>query len=266
MAKTSVASTLKLEEIRVSGENMRIDTGDIVELSESIKEHGLMQPLVVTRTNKGFLLLCGHRRLAASRRAGLKEVPVMVREVDGDAERLTAMVVENVHRLHLSPLEEGKAFKRMAAAGLSQYEIAERIGKSQTYVSDRLKLTELDPTIQARVHAGELSLTAAIAPHRKKYMPRGERPADTRSTDEKWEVWHLDKVLRWLEAGDLPFDQPDVIARLRLLKKNLQALVIPEICDSCRTVVGYISKCCDEHDDHLCQACYSATHEEEGAA
>lgn len=261
------ARSVAIESIRVPGENMRIDLGDIIELSESIGRHGLLQPLLVTETAKGLLLEGGHRRLAACRRAGLTEVPVIVRKTESTIERLADMYTDNAHGKKLSALEEGRHFARMIREGLTQYEVADMVNHSQTYVSNRLKLLELDSIVQLRVHSGDLSLHAALNPHRTTYEPRGARPADLpeRNT-EKWDLYHLDRVLRSVEAGDLPFHIPELMNKIRLLKKAINALVLPEICEKCGTVKGYIRQCCTDHDNHLCTACFEATHPEEDVA
>ena len=113
---------------------------DLVELAASIGEHGIIQPLLVTRTADGYQLIAGERRWRAARLAGLATVPVVVREVAPN-EVLELAVVENVQRADLNALEEANAYKElMDRFGLKQDEVAKRVGKSRVAVSNTLRL------------------------------------------------------------------------------------------------------------------------------
>lgn len=209
-----------IDTIRLSGENMRLGADDIDELTESIREHGLLQPLVLTHD---LVLVCGHRRLAACRRAGLTDVPCTLREFESDADRFSAMIAENVHRRHLSPLEEGRAFERLMEEreGMTQREVAGLIGKSEFYVSQRLSVLELPLAIQMKVHEGEMSLNEAVEKRRK---PRGSRPPEPRDQAQRWQLFYIDKLLRWLEGGHVPLHLKEFAQRLNLLRDALNAL------------------------------------------
>lgn len=260
--------TVPIDDIHLSGENMRDDVGDLVELSKSISEHGILQPLLVSDTTGSLLLVCGHRRLAAARRANLKEVPVIVRTLE-DHERLSLMVAENVHRRHLSPIEEGKAFQRLTDEGYTQYEVADLICKSQTYVSNRLKLLTLPKRVQNRVHDGKLAILKALDAERERYVPREGRH-DGRDVETKWQAFYVDKLLKWLEGGSLNLNDDDLIRRLGLLHRALAALTkrlekkqrkLPvgvHMCELCGTVVG-VKRCCKEHGE-LCDDCKQGAH------
>ena len=123
---------------------------DLDALAESIREHGVIQPIIVTRGNGStpYQIIAGERRWRAARRAGLSSVPVMLREVTG-AQALEIALVENVQRADLNPVEEGLAYRQLAEEfGLTQAEIAIRVGKSRPAISNTLRL--LDAPIEVR--------------------------------------------------------------------------------------------------------------------
>ncbi len=113
---------------------------DLLELAASIEEHGIIQPLVVTEVADGYQLIAGERRWRAARVAGLARVPVLVKDV-APSEMLELALVENLQRSDLNPLEEAMAFEQLAETfGLTQGQIAQRVGKSRTAVSNTLRL------------------------------------------------------------------------------------------------------------------------------
>lgn len=117
-----------------------IQEQDLMELAASIEEHGIIQPLVVTEVADGYQLIAGERRWRAARVAGLSKVPVLVKDV-APREMLELALVENLQRSDLNPLEEAMAFKQLAETfGLTQQQIAQRVGKSRTAVSNTLRL------------------------------------------------------------------------------------------------------------------------------
>ena len=117
-----------------------IEDQDLSELAASIEEHGIIQPLVVTAVSDGYQLIAGERRWRAARVAGLSEVPVLVKDV-APQEMLELALVENLQRSDLNPLEEALAFEQLAEEfGLTQAEIARRVGKSRTAVANTLRL------------------------------------------------------------------------------------------------------------------------------
>lgn len=128
------------------------------ELAESIKEHGIIQPLIVTRDDEGgYRLIAGERRLQAARLAGLEAVPVVVREA-ADAELLELALVENIQRADLNPVEEAMAYRRLVEEyGLTQEEVARRVGKSRATVANALRLLQLEAEIRRSLVAGEIT-------------------------------------------------------------------------------------------------------------
>lgn len=127
------------------------------ELAESIRQHGILQPLTVRAHDGGYQLIAGERRLQAARKAGLAEVPVMVRECD-DREMLELALVENLQREDLNPMEAAQSYQQLIDEfGLSQSEVAARVGKSRPAVANTLRLLGLPPAMQAAVAAGTIS-------------------------------------------------------------------------------------------------------------
>lgn len=123
---------------------------DLLELAASIQEHGIIQPLVVTRRpDGGYQLIAGERRWRAARLAGLPEVPVIVKEA-APQQMLELALVENVQRADLNPLEEAVAYQHLVEDfGLSQTEVARRVGKSRVAVTNTLRLLQASPKVQA---------------------------------------------------------------------------------------------------------------------
>lgn len=138
----------------------QFDEAAIEELAESIRVQGVIQPLVVAQDpqGNGYVIVAGERRWRASRRAGLETVPVVVREVANDRELLELALVENLQRSDLSPLEEAEAYLMLQEKfSLSQEEIASRVGKARTTVSNALRLLRLPEEVRDLLRGGHLS-------------------------------------------------------------------------------------------------------------
>jgi ParB family transcriptional regulator, chromosome partitioning protein len=126
------------------------DSVELEELAASIREHGVLQPLIVSKKDKGggYLLIAGERRLQASIHAGLKTVPVIVRQTT-DQEQLLLALIENVQREDLNPLEEANAYQQLKEEfGLSHDEIASHVGKSRVAVTNTMRLLKLPKVVQ----------------------------------------------------------------------------------------------------------------------
>ena len=128
------------------------------ELAASIREHGVLQPIVVTRLNShSYQLIAGERRLRAARLAGLERVPAVIKEVSPQ-QQLELALIENVQRSDLDPIEEARAFAVLEDQfGLKHGEIAQRVGKSRTTISETLSLLKLPIEVQELVSAGKLT-------------------------------------------------------------------------------------------------------------
>lgn len=135
----------------------QMDQERLAELAESIRTLGLIQPLIVTEAGGGYTLVAGERRWRASQLAGLAEVPVIVKEATSQ-EMLEIALVENIQRDDLNPLEEGYAYQQlMEEFGLTQAEVAERVGKARSTVANLVRLIALPDNVQQAVIDGRLS-------------------------------------------------------------------------------------------------------------
>ena len=141
----------------------RFKDESIEELAASIKELGVLQPIVVHRQNDRYVLVAGERRWRAAQRAGLDTIPAVVREVSSDGSLVEALV-ENIQREDLTPLEEAHAFKAILEnTGINQEALAKKVGKSRSTVSNSIRLLQLPGPIQTMIDAGALSAGHARA-------------------------------------------------------------------------------------------------------
>tara|TARA_B100001964_G_scaffold189510_1_gene211212 strand:+ start:347 stop:1183 length:837 start_codon:yes stop_codon:yes gene_type:complete len=139
---------------------VRFDPDELAELAESIRTHGILQPLVVARTENSaeFTLIAGQRRLKAAAIAELRTVPAVVRDFPSDAEMLELALIENLQRTNLNPVETATAYQALADDfGLAHDEIARRVGKQRTTVSNTLRLLRLPAPVQSALTDGKIS-------------------------------------------------------------------------------------------------------------
>ena len=130
----------------------------LAELADSLKSNGLIQPVVVRRVAEGFELVAGERRLRAARLAGMSAIPAILREVDSFTQAQMALV-ENIHREDLNPLERAGAYRALIEQlGLTQAELATRLGEDRSTVANFLRLLELAEPVKAMIRDGRLSL------------------------------------------------------------------------------------------------------------
>ena len=156
---------LGLEEIRPDrGQPRRhFDEAHIAELAESIRTKGVLQPVLVRRVESGFVLVAGERRWRASQKAGLREIPALVREVS-EREAFELALIENIQREDLNPVEEAEAYQRLIEEhALTQEELAGRVGKDRSTIANSLRLLRLPEPIKLAVIANALSMGHARA-------------------------------------------------------------------------------------------------------
>lgn len=133
------------------------DEGKLDELAQSIVTHGIIQPLVVSKSEKGYELIAGERRLQAAKKAGLKTVPVVVREAK-EKEKLELAIVENVQRHDLNAIEEARAYQKlMDDYQMTQEEVALKMGKSRSLVANKIRLLNLPIEIQKAIIGGQIT-------------------------------------------------------------------------------------------------------------
>ncbi len=139
--------------------------GALAELVASIRAHGLLQPVVVCRApGGGYHLIAGERRWRAAKLAGMERIPVVLREELGDADRLALALIENLQREDLTPIEEARAYHHLRTElGLSQEDIAGRVGKDRSTIANALRLLQLPLEVQELVDAGTLTAGHARA-------------------------------------------------------------------------------------------------------
>lgn len=165
---TNKAAPLTLERIptskaKASKDNPRHSVGDVTELAASMKAAGVLEPVIAVATKGGgWEVVVGTRRLAAAKKAGLKEIPAIVHDKLDPKTRAEVMLIENLQREDLLPTEEAAAFaKLLDVAGYSQRRLAERIGRSQAVISKRLALLKLPADVQKDVDSGRITLADA---------------------------------------------------------------------------------------------------------
>jgi len=142
----------------------RFDEDGLAELAQSIRKAGILQPILVTRAGERYRILAGERRVRAARAAGLAEVPVLVREGLADRDHLLLALVENLQRRDLTVLEEAEAYRHLREDfGLTQEDIAERVGKDRTTVANTLRLLKLPAAVRAALEKGTLTAGHARA-------------------------------------------------------------------------------------------------------
>ena len=161
VSPTGAMPEVPLDEIRPNPRQPRgpVDPGELKELAVSIRQHGVLQPLIVSRLELGggYLLIAGQRRLEAARLAGLTTVPVIIRQAD-ERQHLELALIENLQREDLNPLEAAEGFRQLAEDfGLSHDQVATLVGKSRTAVSNTLRLLKLAPAVQEALRAEEIS-------------------------------------------------------------------------------------------------------------
>lgn len=188
---------VKISKVEPNREQPRkkFDEDALLELSESIKMYGVLQPLLVSDKKDYYEIVAGERRWRAAKMAGLKEVPVVIKEFS-DQEIVEISLIENIQREDLNPVEEAMAYKRLIDEfDLKQDEIAERVSKSRTAVTNSLRLLKLDARVQQMmvdemISAGHARALLAISDAEKQYS------VAMRIFDEKLSVRETEKLVK----------------------------------------------------------------------
>jgi ParB family chromosome partitioning protein len=227
--ETPDVTTLPIERLRPNRLQPRsvFDAEDLASLVRSIQSQGIVQPLVVSPLEGGaYMIVAGERRWRAAQQAGLDSVPVVVRRVESDRELLEMALVENLQREDLNPLEEAMAYRRLQDDfGLNQEEIAARVGKGRSTISNALRLLLLPGAIQQLLAEG--TLTAGQA----RPLLAIEGPARQIQLAKKAAAGRLNaRQLEALAAGGestrvAPVVDPDTVAAAERLTRKLQTRV-----------------------------------------
>lgn len=196
--------TLAPSQLAPHPRNPRRDVGNVDDLAASAKEVGILEPIVVAPPFEGitgrgakadYLVLCGHRRLAAAKKARLKAIPVVIRDdLTTLGAQLDAMLVENLHRVDLTPVEEGDAYQQVLELdGITQQVLAARIGQPRRRISQRIRISKASNPIRDAVHLHHVSISDALALAELDDHPDLQQPCiDAIGTNDF--AWHLNRA------------------------------------------------------------------------
>lgn len=175
----------------------------LIELSESIKQHGIVQPLVVAKQKDYYEIIAGERRWRAAKIAGLKEVPVIIKDYSPQ-EIMEVALIENIQREDLNPIEEAKAYKNLIDEyNLKQDQVAEKVSKSRTAVTNALRLLKLDERVQEmlineNISSGHARALLGLDDEEKQYN------IATQIFDEKLSVRETEKLVKQINRPEQP--------------------------------------------------------------
>jgi ParB family chromosome partitioning protein len=235
-AETSTASApteLPVDAIRPNPDQprRRFDPAELERLAESIRRHGVLQPVVVRAADDGYELLVGERRWRAAQAAGLAKLPVVVADI-APTDRLEVALVENVQRHDLNPIELALAFQALVGTGLTQEEVGARVGFERSTIANHLRLLELPREVQADVESGALS-----SGHAKAILgvanPERRRTLRDRIVQGALSVRQAEELARELGAatkprtarGKIQILDPELANLVDLLRSRLQTQV-----------------------------------------
>lgn len=191
---------VKINQVEPNRDQPRKDFDEdaLVELADSIKQFGILQPLIVQKKKDYYEIIAGERRWRAAKIAGVKEVPVIVKEFT-DQEIVEISLIENIQRENLNPIEEAMAYKRLLQEfNLKQDEVAERVSKSRTAVTNSMRLLKLSPRVQQMIvddmiSTGHARALLAIDDEEQQYI------LANRIFDEKLSVRETEKLVKALK-------------------------------------------------------------------
>ena len=184
----------------------QFDDDSLQELADSVKQYGILQPLIVKKHDKFYEIIAGERRWRAAKLAGLKEVPVLIRDY-AENEIVEIALIENIQREDLNPIEEALAYQQLIKDyRLKQDEVAEKVAKSRTAITNSLRLLKLDERVQEMVIEGKLSSGHAraiisIEDKEKQYM------VAQKIFDEKLNVRDVEKLVKNIDKLDKPVEK-----------------------------------------------------------
>lgn len=200
IVKEPAETKVRISQIEPNREQPRkmFDEDALIELSESIKQYGVLQPLLVQKKDNYYEIIAGERRWRAAKLAGVKEIPVIIKDYS-DQEVMEIALIENIQREDLNPIEEAQAYQRLIKDyKLKQDEVAEKVSKSRAAITNSLRLLKLDKRVQEMVMEGKISNGHAraiigIEDGDKQYM------VAMRIFDEKLSVREVEKLMKQLD-------------------------------------------------------------------
>lgn len=193
--KIEMVLDIKLIEPNQEQPRKQFDENSMIELTESIKQFGIIQPLIVQKQDDYYKIIAGERRWRAAKMAGLKEVPVIVREYS-EKEILEISLIENLQREDLNPIEEALSYRRLINEfGLKQEEVADRVSKSRTAITNSMRLLKLDKRVQQMlidemISSGHARAILPIEDGELQYQ------LSMRIFDEKLSVRDIEKIMK----------------------------------------------------------------------
>ena len=205
IVKEPAETIVKINEVEPNKNQPRrtFDEDALLELAESIKQHGVIQPLIVKKRDKYYEIIAGERRWRAAKMAGLKEIPIVIKDLS-DQEIMEVALIENIQREDLNPIEEAKAYQRLIKEyNYKQDELAERVSKSRVAVTNSMRLLKLDEHVQKMIiddmiSAGHARALLAITDSEKQYT------IAMKVFDEKLSVRETEKLIKNLDKQVKP--------------------------------------------------------------
>ncbi len=230
-AERSGATEVKLSEVFPNPDQPRkaFDENALNDLSNSIREHGVIMPLVVNRAENGYMIIAGERRYRAAKMAGLETVPVIIKEL-GEREIQEISLIENLQREDLNPIEAAYGMKRlMEEFHLTQEVLAERLGKSRPAIANTLRLLTLSEEVIALVREGKLS-----SGHARALVPvPAERQAEVAGECVKngWSVRDAERAVKQL------LNPPEVLAKEKEQKNAVMSAELKHLVERLRSTL-----------------------------
>ena len=212
------------------------DEDSLLELSESIKQFGILQPLIVQDKNGYYEIIAGERRWRAAKIAGLKEVPVVIKELTEQG-ALEISLIENIQRENLNPIEEAIAYKRLLTEfNLKQDEIAERVSKSRTAITNSIRLLKLNEKVQQMLiddmlTTGHARALLGVENQDKQYQ------AAQKIFDEKLSVRETEKLVKKIQL-EMEQDSTEEEAKKETKEDSKMAVILGELEETMKMVFG----------------------------
>lgn len=207
----------------------RFEETALDELARSITEKGVIQPIIVRKRGDGYEVIAGERRLLAARRAGLKEVPALIREVSDRRDLLEIAIIENIQREDLNPLERARSYRRLIDEfGETQEEIARRMGKDRSTIANTLRILELPGEVKNLIEDGRLNFgqarTLLALDSRERQLRLARRAADGGLSVRELEKLAAGEKTKSARRPSPPPD-PQLAYALDVLREQLKAKV-----------------------------------------
>ena len=207
-AQQATTTEIPLDRIRPNPRQprQRMDPDELDSLAASVREHGVLQPILVTETLDGYQLVAGERRFRASQQAGLERIPAVIRQL-ADRDQLELALVENLQRADLGPMEEAQAYQSLAADfEMTHEQIAQRVGRAKSTVTNTLRLLDLDPAVQQALVDGRLTEGHARAIGG---LPNEQQARVAQSViDQQFSVRQAEELVRRLREPKTPRATP----------------------------------------------------------